>query len=60
VLVNSVETSESILWVKSWENAIWLDVVVDIFSLFFFGVSIFILLFGKNSMKIIKGDGVIK
>ena len=42
---NKKQTSEFILWFKNWENAIWLDALVDILSLVFFGV--FILLFGK-------------
>jgi len=47
-LVNNIKTSKFILWIKSWENAIWLDAAIDIASLIFFGVSIFILLFGKT------------
>jgi len=46
-LVSNLSTSKFVLWVKSWENAIWLDVLVDVLSLVFFGISIFILLFGE-------------
>lgn len=46
-IVNKKETGDFILWVRSWENAIWIDFVFDALALAFFGISIFVLLFGQ-------------